>query len=234
MLKLEEMSPQQHELKEIDHIFKTVGGENSSKHNLRNDVKEIMDKSFLAALGNLQNPSNSKDYHDMKENYEIESENLINLVTEQIQLQSKNLSGRKNGNRYSPLLLQLATTIYTRSNATYRQVENYLNLPSISLMAQNKATQKVNSGMCSEIYIKATFQMCDVSDRVGVLVGDEMKLKAGIWSSVSDHRMIGFAEDQLNFNELIEAFKPNAKAKEDSNVSLIFNCMALLAINVTI
>ena len=215
-----DMSNQELELDEINQIFQAVGGPNSEfsgEHKLRNSVKFLMDSTFKSEMASHKNNNNPIEYVNMQDNYEKESENLIDLITEQIKLQAQTLSEKKHCKRYSPLLLQLATTIYTRSNATYRQMENYLNLPSISTMGKNKSSQAVNSGLCSEIYMKAAIQMLDETDRVGVVVGDEMKLKGSIWSSVSSHRMTGFAEDKLNFANVIDAFKPTNTTKKAKN-----------------
>lgn len=223
MLSLKDMSSNEIDLEEIDHIFQAVG---SCPTTLKGSVKALLDATFKEEMATRQNPSETQDNILMTENYLAESDNLVAFITEQIKHQCQNLSGKQNAKRYSPLLLQLATTIYSRSPATYRQVENYLDLPSISTMAKDKASRTVNSGLSSEVYMRAAFQMLSENDRSGGVVGDEMKLKGGIWSNVTSHKIIGFANDQLNFNELVEAFSPFVKKKKVmkvSNMSYLFN-----------
>ena len=84
-----------------------------------------------------------------------------------------------------------------------------MSLPSTNQLKKNKQANKGNSGYCHEVYLNARQRLNNVyKNKIlrGIIACDEMKLRSGICWSTSNHKMLGFVDDELCFRDLVNAF----------------------------
>jgi hypothetical protein len=119
----------------------------------------------------------------LKDEFEREKHNVVAFLVEQLNGQSCRFADKAKTNRYSPKLLQLAASLYTRGKSVYKDAAEFMVLPSISTMEKTKQAHSSSSGDCSNLYLnfRRRFKNHSVT---GILAGDEMKLEEGIaWST---------------------------------------------------
>ena len=148
---------------------------------------------------------------------------------EQLNGQSCRFADKAKTNRYSPKLLQLAASLYTRGKSVYKDASEFMVLPSISTMEKTKQAHSSSSGDCSNLYLnfRRRFKCHSV---MGILAGDEMKLEEGIAWSTSTHKISGFVNDQLNFDEIMDLFSDSAPhvEKEVCVLLILYLCMVVI------
>jgi hypothetical protein len=137
---------------------------------------------------------------------------MVDQLFEQLTIAAQRGCGKGKQVRYSAGLMKLALALVTRSKKGYQELQKTMQLPSIPLLMKKRQAMKTCSGSCPKVYRDA-FNRNACKGAEGVLVLDEMQLAgSGLLFSSTDHRIVGFADEALNFESI---FDPPA-AKESS------------------
>ena len=110
----------------------------------------------------------------------------------------------------------MAISVYNKSKKAYRHLRavGLVPVPCENRLRQIEATNKVNSGSCSQLYERARARYGS-SPLYGQLVADEMNVTCSIvWNSVT-HDIWGFVDDELTLDGIVT----NALSKEKEDKS---------------
>jgi hypothetical protein len=161
--------------------------------NNRQDNKNEMFNSIL-----------SEDRTDSEESHEAINA-YVNFLLNEIDNFACDLKGKSSGKRYSPEIMRLSLALWSRSGKRgyddFRQ-SSFMTIPSSRRLQDIISSIKLEEGFDPKVYeyIKDTSCNHDTK-RVGRLVFDEMKLKAGCTWNTSDGKLSGFIYDsEKSFN----------------------------------
>jgi hypothetical protein len=173
---------------------------------ISNDKKKFADiaKSALIDLfrQGVENEKKKNDY----EFVENDVEELATHLLEQITNMSRNLYGKKKQQRYSPLSMQVAYAMWSRSSAAYREMRELSQqmMPCERRLRDAKQQNKVRDGEDVKAYQLRAAARGIESSEYGYLMCDEMKLKHGVlWNSMTGEA-VGLADDMLDLSSVLK------------------------------
>ena len=108
---------------------------------------------------------------------------IVDYVLEQISNTAKKLTGKATQCKFSPVVMQMAYAMWSRSSGGYREMKALTPqcLPSDRQLRTIKQRNKVKYSEDIKVYqMRAAAKGIDLRSEYGYLMTDEMKLKHGV------------------------------------------------------
>jgi len=130
----------------------------------------------------------------------VECKMMASALVNQIQTSIHKIAKTEKGVRFSPKILRVALSLYTRSKVGYDELWNSSIevMPSSSTLAHIKSKMKMTDGTCPKMYqwfYDDTISHIPDADHAGHIMCDEMHLKSGIYWNTASKKIVGFASD---------------------------------------
>ena len=161
-----------------------------------------------------------------------ELDHFASTILEQMTNLKKKLNNNDKQLRFSPTIMRMALSLWSKSNSAYRELleSSLLILPSESTLKENRNNLSVHEGYCPKKY--STFYDEFVNKKTNSSIGlnddkvhghvmcDEMKLKDGILFNCQSNGMVGFtcSGNSLDLkSELRQFFKGDDEKPDNFN-----------------
>jgi len=166
---------------------------------------------FTAIMENMCK-SNTEKHMVLSDEERKQCGDFASVILEQMQSNAKKITKNEKGVRFSPRILRMALSIYTRSKVGYEEMRkaSVEVMPSPATLNRLKSKMKTTDGTCPITYqwfFDDTVCKIPELERAGHLMCDEMHLKSGIYWNTQSHTLVGFASDseQLNLADELHA-----------------------------
>jgi len=147
------------------------------------------------------------------------------VILEQMQSNAKKITKKEKGVRFSPRILRMALSIYTRSKVGYEEMRktSIEVMPSPATLNRLKSKLQTSDGYCPRMYqwfFDETVSHIPEQDRAGHVMCDEMQLKSGIYWNTQSHKLVGFASDseELNLADELDALNDILKGNDNDSL----------------
>jgi len=154
--------------------------------------------------GGVENEKNVKNGYEFKDD---DVNDIVDFIVEQISNTAKKLTGKDKQYRYSPVVMQMAYAMWSRSSGGYREMKAITPqcLPSDRQLRKIKQRNKVKDGEDIKVYqMRAAAKGTDFRAEYGYLMTDEMKLKHGVLWNTMTGEAVGIADDMLDLNAVLK------------------------------
>jgi hypothetical protein len=143
---------------------------------------------------------------------------IVDVVLTEIDNYTKKLNRTKTTQlKFHPLIMTLATNLYTSSPSAYMDLQKSIifALPSESTLNKKKSEHSVKDGKNVSIYMLHSFAHKEKATEpnrtyIGHLECDEFKLKTGLWWKTTSHELIGLAGDVNSFDYIVHSYLKDA------------------------
>ena len=117
-------------------------------------TKEII-QSTMRVMADSAEQCNSKEVNE-----------FAGFMTDQMVNMANKISGKQQGNRFSPQIIRIALSIWQRSKSAYEQVaqSNACMFPSVRQLARAKKENKMHQGFDLELYSRIHDEFVDTNE----------------------------------------------------------------------
>ena len=165
-----------------------------------NDNPENAYKEILTEVMKNMCMSKKKKNEILSDDENEECKTMATALLQQIQANINKIAKKEKGVRFSPKILRVALSLYTRSKVGYEELQNSSIevMPSASTLAHIKSKMKTCDGTFPKMYQWFYDDtICHIPDayHTGHIMCNEMHLKSGIYWNTASKKIDGFASD---------------------------------------